>query len=156
MVSLQDFYISPERLEELLGSAQIVLLPYDSSEQVSSGVLVEAIGAGKAVVATGFPHAVELLSEGAGTLVEHRDPEAIAAALEHYLTDPHALRAAEEAAARLRSQLLWPSVAQRCESVARDAASHRLSWKKLGSPVAATPPTRFVQSAAPPPGAPPA
>jgi glycosyltransferase involved in cell wall biosynthesis len=138
MVSLQDFYITPERLEELLGSAQIVLLPYDSSEQVSSGVLVEAIGAGKAVVATGFPHAVELLSEGAGTLVEHRDPEAIAAALEHYLTNPDALRAAEEAAARLRRQHLWPSVAQRCESVARDAASHGLSWKERGSPVTAT------------------
>lgn len=148
MVSLEDSYVSPERLEELLGNAQVILLPYDSSEQVSSGVLAEAVAAGKAVVATRFPHAVELLSEGAGTLVPHRDPAAIASALEHYLADPAALGAAEEAAAELRSQLLWPTVAQRSEAVVRDSVAQRTTRRKIRSPGAAAPLTRLVQTAA--------
>ena len=51
----------------------VVVLPYDSRDQVTSGVLVEAIAAGRPVVATAFPHAVELLSSGAGMVVPHGD-----------------------------------------------------------------------------------
>ena len=43
-------------------SADVVLLPYDSAEQVTSGVLIEAVAAGKPVVATQFPHAREVLA----------------------------------------------------------------------------------------------
>ena len=50
---------------QLISAADVVLLPYDSLEQVTSGVLIEAVTAGKPVVSTCFPHAVELL--GAGT-----------------------------------------------------------------------------------------
>ncbi len=49
----------------------MVLLPYDSTDQVTSGVLIEAVAAGKPVVATRFPHAVELLGDGAGIVVPH-------------------------------------------------------------------------------------
>ena len=54
--------------------ADVVLLPYDSREQVTSGVLTEAVAAGKPVVSTSFPHAVELLSSGAGLLVPPTGP----------------------------------------------------------------------------------
>lgn len=122
MVSLDDTYLSSERLEDLLSHTQVVLLPYDSTEQVTSGVLTEAVAAGKPVIATGFPHATELLGSGAGTVVPHRNPDAIAAALRRYLTDPEALSAAGRATDRLRPRLEWSSVAQRSEAVARDAA----------------------------------
>jgi len=45
----------------------MVILPYDSPDQVTSGVLVDAIAAGRPVIATAFPHAVELLSSGAAS-----------------------------------------------------------------------------------------
>ena len=63
-------------LHRLVQQADIVLLPYDSPEQVTSGVLIEAVAAGKPVVSTGFPHAVELLSSGAGLLVDRQRPDA--------------------------------------------------------------------------------
>ena len=44
-------------------------------------MLVEAIAAGKPVIATRFPHAIELLRNGAGILVDHENPRQIAAAL---------------------------------------------------------------------------
>ena len=72
----------------VVAQADVVLLPYDSKEQVTSGVLVEAVTAGKPVVSTGFPHAVEALGSGAGMLVDRQDPTAIADGLRRVLTEP--------------------------------------------------------------------
>ena len=55
-------------------------------EQVTSGVLVEAIAAAKPVVATAFPHAVELLSGGNGSVVPFGDPECLAGELRQILS----------------------------------------------------------------------
>ena len=50
-------------LTALIQSCAVVVLPYDSTDQVTSGVLVDAIASGRPVVATAFPHAVELLGQ---------------------------------------------------------------------------------------------
>ena len=42
-------------LTALIQSSKVVVLPYDSKDQVTSGVLVDAIAAGRPVVATAFP-----------------------------------------------------------------------------------------------------
>ena len=68
----------PADLTRLIGSADLVVLPYDSQDQVTSGVLVDAVACGRPVVATAFPHAVELLSSGAGIVVPQRDAAALA------------------------------------------------------------------------------
>ncbi len=75
-------------LTELIRSADLVVLPYDSDDQVTSGVLVDAVAAGRPVVSTAFPHAVELLASGAGIVVPQRDPAALAGAIRSVLTDP--------------------------------------------------------------------
>src|SRR6185437_5116925 len=84
--------------------------PYDSTEQVTSGVLVEAVTAGRPVVSTSFPHAVELL--GAGLLVERQDPAGLANALERVLTEPGLSARMSRYSANLAPQLLWPAVSQ--------------------------------------------
>ena len=119
IVEMEDVYMSAAELRSFIQQGDIALLPYDSEEQVTSGVLIEAIAAGLPVVATAFPHAVELLTCGAGSVVPHRDPEAIARALEHYLTDPRALYTASAAASRAGQQLTWPSVALAYDGLAR-------------------------------------
>ncbi|HTA10171.1 MAG TPA: glycosyltransferase, partial [Streptosporangiaceae bacterium] len=78
-------FLPADALARLIHAADVVLLPYDSLEQVTSGVLIEAVTAGKPVVSTGFPHAVELLGGGAGLLVDRQDPEGIAHALQRVL-----------------------------------------------------------------------
>ena len=75
-------------LAELLQAAAVVVLPYDSPDQVTSGVLVDAVAAGRPVVATAFPHAVELLGAAPGWSCPRRDPVALAAALRRVLTEP--------------------------------------------------------------------
>ncbi len=80
-VIFDDTYRDLNSLTELIQSADLVILPYDSADQVTSGVLVDAVAAGRPVVSTAFPHAVELLASGAGIVVPQRDPEALAAAI---------------------------------------------------------------------------
>ena len=55
-------YRNVAMLTALVQSAAVVVVPYDSTDQAVSGVLVDAIACGRPVVATAFPHAVELLS----------------------------------------------------------------------------------------------
>jgi glycosyltransferase involved in cell wall biosynthesis len=98
-------------LGDLIGAADVVLLPYDSLEQVTSGVLIEAVTAGKPVISTAFPHAVEVLSGGAGLVVGRQDPAAMASALDRVLTEPGLSARMSRRAADLAPQLLWPSVA---------------------------------------------
>lgn len=105
-------YVSAARLRELLAEADVVLLPYDSHEQVTSGVLTEALASGVPVVATAFPHAAELLADGrGGLLVPHQDPAAIAAALTRVITEPGLAHAMSVHNAHMTALVSWPTVA---------------------------------------------
>jgi glycosyltransferase involved in cell wall biosynthesis len=109
-VDFDNAYHDTRSLLRLVREADIVLLPYRSREQVVSGVLVEALAAGRPVIATRFPHAIELLGEGSGILVPHDDPAAIAAAIRLLLTRP-AFAARARAVARKQAQsLAWEAV----------------------------------------------
>jgi polysaccharide biosynthesis protein PslF len=112
-VSFESHYRNSTALGELVDAADVVLLPYDSVDQVTSGVLIEAVAALKPVIATRFPHAVELLSDGAGLLVPHKSPAAIADALRTLLTHRDVAAGMTKAAVATAPELLWPAVAQR-------------------------------------------
>ncbi|WP_341997896.1 glycosyltransferase [Microbacterium sp. LWH7-1.2] len=102
-------YLSAEDLAALLGGADAVLLPYDSKEQATSGVLAEAVAAGVPVVATAFPHAVETLTGSAGVAVPHDDLAAMTSGIERML------RLGDESRASRRDGrgLSWSDVAER-------------------------------------------
>jgi glycosyltransferase involved in cell wall biosynthesis len=112
-VSFDPGYRDLPSLMRLIQNASVVVLPYDSRDQVTSGVLVDAIAAGRPVVATAFPHAVELLSSGAGIVVPHEDPAALAAAVRRVLTEPGLAASMASEAARLAPQLGWRGIAGR-------------------------------------------
>jgi glycosyltransferase involved in cell wall biosynthesis len=111
-VTFDDDYRDVPSLTALIRSAAVVVLPYDSTDQATSGVLVDAIAAGRPVVATAFPHAVELLASGAGIVVDHDDPDALALALRRVLTEPGLAEDMAAEAARLAPGLGWPVVAE--------------------------------------------
>jgi glycosyltransferase involved in cell wall biosynthesis len=125
MVSFDGHYRTAGELAELVSSADVVLLPYDTTEQVTSGVLIEAVAAGKPVIATRFPHAEELISGGAGILVGHHDPAAIADALRQLLGGQGTDR--PRAATMNADELRWPAVADRYRRLAVDLMSARVA-----------------------------
>lgn len=126
-VIFDSHYRDRTALADLVSTADVVLLPYDSTDQVTSGVLIEAVAALKPVIATRFPHAVELLSDGAGLLVQHKDPVAIAEALRTLLTHRELAAGMTRAAAATAPELLWPAIAQRYRTLAADLISDRVA-----------------------------
>jgi len=118
VVEFDNRYLDTESLAAEIRQADVVLLPYESTEQVTSGVLVEALAAGKPVVATDFPHAVEMLANGAGALVPHSEPEAMASALRSLFSEPGVAARMATKATSLGSTLHWPVVADRYEAIA--------------------------------------
>ena len=110
-VVFDDTYRDVDALTRFVASAAVVVLPYDSRDQVTSGVLVDAIAAGRPVIATAFPHAVELLGSGAGIVVPHGDPVSLAAAIRTVVCDPYVLASMAAEARRLAPSLSWDAVA---------------------------------------------
>ena len=116
-ITFDAAYRDVRSLTHLIQDAAVVVLPYDSRDQVTSGVLVDALAAGRPIVATAFPHAVELLASGAGIVVPHGDATALSAALRRVLTEPGLAGSMEREAARLAPRSAGPpSPASMCAS----------------------------------------
>lgn len=115
-VTFDSVYRTPEEVTQCAANALAIVLPYDATDQVTSGVLVDALAAGRPVIATRFPHAVELLSSGAGLVVPHRDPVALADAIHAVTSRPRLVTKMTRRAQAIAPKLSWSAVAREyCE-----------------------------------------
>lgn len=119
LVEFDPTYREAGSLMNMVRQADVVLLPYDSGRHVASAVLIEAVAAQRPVVATGFPHARELLAGGAGLVVPHRDAQAMADAIRRVLTEPGLAEAMTERCAKLAPALTWTAVANSYRALAK-------------------------------------
>jgi glycosyltransferase involved in cell wall biosynthesis len=110
-VIFHNRFVSQAELSEFLAAADIYITPYLNPEQITSGTLAYALGAGKAVISTPYPYAKELLADGRGILVPWKDPSAIAAEIVGLLDDPEKTLGLRRAAAAHGRAMLWPAVA---------------------------------------------
>lgn len=133
-VTFDPQYRSLPELLDLISEATCVVLPYDSTDQITSGVLVDAVVAGRPVVATAFPHAVELLSNGSGMIVPHKDPSAIAEALRSIATSPDLVDSMSQAAEELAPAHNWMSVAARYVSHATSINTSYFNASSMNAP----------------------
>ena len=124
-ISFDNTYRDLASLTDLIRSADVVVLPYDSTDQVTSGVLVDAVAAGRPVVSTAFPHAVELLSSGAGAVVPQGDAIALASAIRSVITDPGRAASMAAEARKLAPELSWTAVARRYDKIANQLVTMR-------------------------------
>ena len=127
-VEFDDSVRSAAEQAALVSTADVVLLPYDSTEKVTSGALVQALASGRPVVASAFPHAEELLAAGAGVTVRHRDPLALAAAVQQILTEPGTAASMTSAARGLAAGFDWATVS---DGYRRLAALLRAEYAQL-------------------------
>lgn len=104
-------FLGNEELLDQLEACDIYLTPYPNMQQSTSGTLSYAVALGKAVVSTPYVHARELLADGVGVLVEPRQADVIAAAVNRLLDDPTELRAVQRRAWEKGRETIWPCFA---------------------------------------------
>lgn len=116
-------FVSQHELTEFLSATDIYITPYLQAEQITSGTLAYAVGAGKAVISTPYIYARELLADGRGVLVPWRDSAAIAREVLALVHDDAGRRAMCARAAAYGAGMTWPAVArQYVESFSRARA----------------------------------
>jgi len=111
-VIFHNRFVSPAEMVEFIGAADIYITPYRHEEQVVSGTLAYALGAGKAIISTPYWHAIELLDDRRGALVPFQDPDAIARKTVELLDTPAIRHAMRKRAYSYAREMVWKRVAQ--------------------------------------------
>jgi glycosyltransferase involved in cell wall biosynthesis len=127
-VIFHNRFVSQAELSQFLSATDIYITPYLNPEQITSGTLAYALGAGKAVISTPYIYARELLADGRGILVPWKDPIAIAAEIIGLLDNPERRMEMRHRAAEYGRAMLWPAVAEsylQSFDRARDEHAHR-------------------------------
>jgi glycosyltransferase involved in cell wall biosynthesis len=107
-VSFIDEYMAQRDIIELLLASDVYVTPYLDPQQITSGTLAYALGAGKAIVSTAYLHAREALADGRGMLVPFRDSAALAEAVNSLLDYTDRKQAFERASYAYASDMSWP------------------------------------------------
>lgn len=89
-VRFEGRFVDATELSTWLTAADIFVTPYPNLDQIVSGTLSYAMGAGKAIVSTPYAYARERLAGGRGRLVAPGSPAALAEALIELCLDPAA------------------------------------------------------------------
>lgn len=111
-VRFNNRFLSNSELIRYLAATDVYIMAYLNPEQIVSGTLAYAVGCGKAVVATPFVYAEEMLADGRGIIVPFKDSSAIAEAVDGLLSNRRKLLQMEERAYRYSRAMTWPNVAR--------------------------------------------
>jgi len=109
-VVFHDKFVSDLELREFLCASDIYVTPYLHREQLTSGTLAFAVGAGKAIVSTPYWAAEELLAQGRGKLVPFGNPERTASAIIELLDNDSLLNQLQLRAYEYGRAMTWPKV----------------------------------------------
>lgn len=122
-VAFVNQYLPQKDLIEFLLASDIYVTPYLDPNQITSGTLSYALGAGKAVVSTPYLHAKEALADGRGILVDFRSPERLADAINVLLDDPGLKARLERNAYAYANEFTWPKTGVRLLQTLEDLAA---------------------------------
>src|SRR2546428_3851922 len=107
-VAFVNQYLEQRDIIDYLLATDVYVTPYLDPNQITSGTLSYALGAGKAVVSTPYLHAKEALADERGILVDFRSSEAIGAGVNQVLDDPDLKSRLERNAYEYANQATWP------------------------------------------------
>ncbi|MBK8498239.1 MAG: glycosyltransferase [Flavobacteriales bacterium] len=110
-VKFVDRYLELDELLEHLQLTDVYLFTSKDPEQAVSGTFAYAMACGCPVISTRIPHAVEVLDEGTGVLIDFNSPEQLAHAASDLLADAERMdRMGRNALHRMRVTA-WDNVA---------------------------------------------
>jgi predicted GH43/DUF377 family glycosyl hydrolase/glycosyltransferase involved in cell wall biosynthesis len=113
-------YLEQKDIIDYLLATDVYVTPYLDPNQITSGTLSYALGAGKAVVSTPYLHAKEALADDRGLLVDFQAADQIADAVNTILDDPKLKARLEKNAYRYANEATWPKTGARFLDVMRE------------------------------------
>ena len=113
-------YLTQREIVDYLLATDVYVTPYLDLNQITSGTLAYALGAGKAIVSTRYLHAAEALADGRGLLVDVRDSAGLAHAVLAILGDGTLKAELEQRAYQYGKEMAWPNVGRRVLALTRE------------------------------------
>lgn len=105
-----DHFVSDELLQIYLKACDIYVTPYPNVNQMSSGTLSFALGAGAAVLSTPYWYAKDLLANDRGRLFDFNDSEGLANIINELLENPAIMRKYMNNAEFFGKSMSWQNV----------------------------------------------
>jgi len=112
-VKFHNRFLLERELIKYLQATDIYITPSLDPNQISSGTLVYAMGTGKAIIATPYLHAQEVLAENRGLLCKFRDHKSIAHAIIQLLEDEKLRKNMQRKVYSYSRDFTWAVVAKR-------------------------------------------
>jgi glycosyltransferase involved in cell wall biosynthesis len=111
-VVFHNRFVDDEELHNFLCAADLYVTPYLNRDQLTSGTLALAVGAGKAVISTPYWAAAELLADGRGILIPAGDSGRLAEAIIGILRNDSLFYSLRRKAYDYGRSRTWPKVGQ--------------------------------------------
>ncbi len=129
-VVLLNEYTTQKELFKYLYASDIYITPYLNEQQITSGTLVYALGAGSAIVSTPYWHAAELLSNGRGVLFDFGDYNALSQILIDLLDDREKRSGIRKRAFEYGRKITWPKIGSIYNDVVEKVISEDIKIEK--------------------------
>src|SRR5947207_2845505 len=124
-VVFHNRFVTLEELLGYIGVAEIYITAYPNRQQITSGTLAYAVGAGKAVVSTPYWHAEEMLADGRGRLFPFGDSDALSRHVNELLGNENEHSAMRHRAYLYGRPMIWKEVARSYLALAATAVKER-------------------------------
>ena len=106
-------YLSKEEIIKYLRSTDIYITSYLEPQQITSGALAYAIGAGRPIISTRYIYAKQMITKDRGLLVDFKNSEDMAKKVNQMLADPVSMKKMAAKNYQLGRQMVWSAVAKR-------------------------------------------
>lgn len=110
-VIFRNRFMPFERLVDYIQAMDIDLSLHIKKDQISSGTLAKAIGAGKVCLATPYYYAQEVLAEGRGIIVPMKDSKKVAQEIIKLFSHPQKMEEIRGRAYEYSRKMIWSNVA---------------------------------------------
>jgi glycosyltransferase involved in cell wall biosynthesis len=122
-VRFTNRFVTKRELIKFLQATDIYITPYISPNQISSGTLIYALGAGKAVVSTPYYHAQEVLAKDRGVLCRFENSASVAEGISRLL-DESFRSEIQKRAYKYSRRFLWKNVAKKYLNLIKKATEN--------------------------------
>ncbi|MFO2549186.1 glycosyltransferase family 4 protein [Alicyclobacillus cycloheptanicus] len=112
-VSMMNRYLSEADIVSLISACDVFVTPYPGMQQITSGTLAYAVGAGSVVASTPYAYARDLLKDFPDLLIPYGDVEAWSRTLTKLLQDDALLGRYQRQIAQIGQHMRWPNVARK-------------------------------------------